>query len=696
MGVRRQALVGVGAVALVGAIQAACRSASSSSSPSPPVSTSRALVILHTTDEHSHLIGYGPERDDFPAPSAAGSGAVIGGVGRRAKVLADQRALATSAGAASLTFSAGDNLMGTLAEVATSTRAPDYAVMKALSYDATTLGNHDFDLGPDALASSMKAAAGAGGMVSVVSSNIHFSATSAGDDRLAALFDESGDDATKPAHRSLVLTASNGLRVGVVGILGAGAAGEAAGKAPIAFSVAPGSTESDHPGALRQLFAELQPVVDHLRNDEHVDLVVALSHSGLDTAAEPITGEDVQIAQNVAGIDVLVSGHSHLRVPLFQVANAKTGKPVFVQQAAAFGADVGRISLAVANDGTVSVDPNDSPLIAVDDRTLSDPTFAPMVDGIVRAIESDKLASGKSYLEQSLSAIEGSAVADDPSVVGDLYFRSLGSTAFDLRGHALRIETPGIVLSADAMLAAADAYSGAKTDVAIQAMGLVRADIQKGKTGALSFADLFRVLPLGVSPTDGSAGYPLVRFAVLLVELKAALEVAASFSYASLGASDYFLVPAGIKYEYDTTRPLFDAKSPGDPNNGRVTKISFASNHTQLDTYDSVFLDVANGGWLTSEARLLTVVADLYVAKFAYVAGVTLRDPATTDPLAAPEDGIVKRPDGSAVKDVEALAAWVHTLAAGNGGALPSRYDIANTAMPFPRRAICTGSLCGR
>ena len=681
---------------MASALPIACSSSSSSPPPRSPPST-RSLVLLHTTDEHSHFIGRSPELDDFPAATTPGSGAIVGGIGRRAKVLAEQRTLATAAGAATLTLSAGDNLMGTLAQVATTTRAPDYKVMKALGYDATTFGNHEFDFGPDALARSIEAASSAGGAVPTVATNIHFAASDAGDDRLAALFDESGADGNKPVHRSLVLTASNGLRVGLVGIVGAGAASYAAGKAPVTFSIPPGGKESDHPGVLTQLFAEVQPVIDHLRNDEHVDLVVALSHSGLETATAPFVGEDVLIAQYVSGIDVIVSGHSHLVVPLFQVPNTKTGKPVFVQQAGPFGSSVGRISVKVAPNGAVSVDANDSPLLPIDDHVVSEPAFDKAIDAMIREIEADRLGTGLSYLEQTLSAIEGAAVTDDPARAGDLYFRPIGKTGFDLRGLGLRVETPVSVLSADAMLAAADAYASGKTDVAVQAMGNVRADIAKGRTGTLSFADLFGALPLGVSPTDGTSGQPLVRFAIYAVELKAALEVSASYSYTSFATSDYFLVPAGVRYEYDTSRPPFDSNKPvGDPANGRITKITLASNHASVDTYDTVLLDVANGGWAVPKFQPYTVVSNLFVAKFAYVAGVTLRNPDTGDPFASPEDAILKRSgDGSAVKDVEALASWVRSLSTRNGGTLPSRYDAADAAKPFPRRAICTGPLCG-
>src|SRR3954471_16129900 len=92
--------------------------------------STRKLVLLHTNDEHSHLLGFAPKADDFPAPTAAGSGAIKGGVARRAVVLKSLRDQAVSAGADTLTVSAGDNMMGTLVQIAATTASADYRVMK--------------------------------------------------------------------------------------------------------------------------------------------------------------------------------------------------------------------------------------------------------------------------------------------------------------------------------------------------------------------------------------------------------------------------------------------------------------------------------------------------------------------------------------------------------------------------------------
>src|SRR5690242_522600 len=58
----------------------------------------KRLVIFHTNDEHSHLFGFAPEIDDFPAPTTAGTGTIIGSAARRAAILDQERAAASAAG----------------------------------------------------------------------------------------------------------------------------------------------------------------------------------------------------------------------------------------------------------------------------------------------------------------------------------------------------------------------------------------------------------------------------------------------------------------------------------------------------------------------------------------------------------------------------------------------------------------------
>src|SRR5689334_12353044 len=88
------------------------------------------LVFFHTNDEHSHLFGFPPEIDDYPAPTEAGDGAIHGGIVRRAALLASERAALGDTD--SLLVSAGDETQGALPQVAFTTESPDFQMMSAL------------------------------------------------------------------------------------------------------------------------------------------------------------------------------------------------------------------------------------------------------------------------------------------------------------------------------------------------------------------------------------------------------------------------------------------------------------------------------------------------------------------------------------------------------------------------------------
>ena len=661
----------------------------------------RKLVILHTNDEHSHLLGLAPEVDDFPVPTAAGDGSIKGGASRRSVVLQRERDAAAAAGASVLTVSAGDNISGSLTQLGTPFNAPDYRAMKLLKYDVTTLGNHEFDFGPRGLAAGIKAAlASPEGMPPVVASNIHFSGVAgAADEKLQAYYDAAGAGGAdggvsdgRPLHKLLIVTTSNGLKVGFIGILGADAASVAPLKAPVRFSLGSSGNEANTVEVLQALYADLQPVVDGLRAQK-VDLIVALSHSGLDPA-NLAGSEDALIAQNVNGIDVIVSGHSHTEAKT-TVVNPRSGATVLLQQAGRYGDHVGRISLSVDGRGNVTFDDANTTLLPVDSKTVpSDAAVNKLITDTMDLLEKQPVAAGQSFLQLTLGEIIGAAVPP-PSATGGLYFKSVGGLDYDIDNSGALQETELLDLIADAELAAARTLTAA--DVAVVAAGAVRVPRlspgHQNQKNQLAFADVFSAVSLGASP-GGTIGYPLCRFSVYLAEVKAAFEVSAGLAYA--GHPDFYLVPSGFKFEYDTARaPFSSAGSALDPSNGRVTKMSQAST-ADPDGPSTVVFDASKGAgaWgAQGPLALVKVASNLYVASFAAVAGVVLKDDSGAPiPGNNPASTILHRADSTEVKDWEALGAYVHAQA--GAGTLPRRYLATDATGAIPRRAVCRGPAC--
>lgn len=643
----------------------------------------RSVVLFHTSDEHSALLGSGPEGDAYA--STVSAGLLQGGVARRATLLQQERLRAEGLGALTFTFSSGDNVSGSLFQAVSLKTAPDFRSLQALGYGATTLGNHDFDQGPEYLAGVLAAAVARGGMPPVVATNLRFSGTG-GDAALRAM---AGAD--RPIRASLVIS-QKGFRLGVLGVMGQQAASVAPLTAPVTFSQ----------GA--ELHADLAKAAEDLRKQEHVDLVVLLAHAGTDPA-NPAGGESHQLALDVPGIDVVLSGHSHVQTAPYTVRNRVTGRNVVVAEAGSHGSHLGRLVLRLDKDGVVELDGERSQLLPVTDRVPAAPGLKPLLDEAIAALETDREWNGSptSMLERSLAAIEGVPVPDDPSRPGDLFFRPLVQTRFDL-SKVLRQESGLLRLAADAFLGASIAHPESKPawmpEVGLTAYGLVRGDLPKGYTGVLTLADAFRVCSMGLSPDQAghaTPGYPLVRMAMPLAELKLIFELTALTPDLDVNGADQFILPSGATFTFDRTRPPVDLANPSDPARGRVTGITLTLPGRPDLPWMKVF-DAAQpawapfGGWNPENPFgyplfayvPVTVTTDLYLALMAMSMGLPMWHP-LTDPaqIGNPSSALrmenlpalmLWRPDGSALKSYEAFAMHLRSLGLANGGFLPDRY----------------------
>ena len=193
--------------------------------------------------------------------------------------------------------------------------------------------------------------------------------------------------------------------------------------------------------------------------------------------------------------------------------------------------------------------------------------------------------------------------------------------------------------------------------MAIQSAGVIRGALMKGKTGVLSAADAFGVVPLGASFTDGTPGYSLVRAYVRLIYIRAIFEAASSLS---LSNSDFDLAPAGVNVEYDCTRPpVVDLmRDLLDPAKGHVMKISLDSDHTDgLEQFDKVIYDRVNP---VSDifGPLYSVATSSYIAQFASDVGASISNAEGVDITV--KDAIAHRADSSEIKEVEAFISYLH------------------------------------
>jgi 5'-nucleotidase len=469
----------------------------------------------------------------------------MGGFSRIATVLSQERKKRSNP---VITVDSGDFTMGTLFHMIARKEASELCLMHMMGYDYVTLGNHEFDMFPEGLAGIIKAAYQKKMLPEIVFSSAVFSDKSSKDDELEAVF---AQGLVKP----YTIVEKQGLRIGFYGIMGKIAAGDAPFASPVTFS--------DPIETSRRM-------VEILRDQEKVDIVVCLSHTGLGIG---VTSEDETMAEEVDGIDIIISGHSHSFTP----------DPILVDntiivQAGKYGEAVGVLDVVFDNK-KVSV--KEYNLIAIDDRIAADFEIQSEINGYIKKINEQVLK------EHGLS-----------------YWKIIGSTDFDLP-IAEKEATAGNLL-ADAVRWYAQEHDfnpggpRRRIDMAIKANGVIRAGILKGKTGKLAVADIFRTLPLGIGmDEDKTPGYPLVGCYIYGYEIKRALEVVTSVY--PLRGSAYFLQLSGVRFTYNPYRMLFD----------RVTDI-------EIQTKDGSY---ASLDYSRSNKQLYRVAANIYEATFLQVIG---------------------------------------------------------------------------
>ena len=130
----------------------------------------RTFTILHTNDLHSNLIGMAPASDY--SPFALNDDKTRGGFARLATLIAQRKAAREDQGPV-LILDAGDYSMGTAFAAAIRETGGELQLLARMGCDATTFGNHDFDLGPDGTAQAIAVAAKAGRLPAVVAVEYH-------------------------------------------------------------------------------------------------------------------------------------------------------------------------------------------------------------------------------------------------------------------------------------------------------------------------------------------------------------------------------------------------------------------------------------------------------------------------------------------------------------------------------------------
>ena len=451
------------------------------------VDNTRQATILFTHDLHSHFM-----------PVATDDGGESGGYARLAQVIRKEKQEHPDA----LLLDGGDFSIGSLIQTLYTSRAAELRTMGALGFQATTLGNHEFDHESSGFAQMLQAAYTSGdALPEILVAN--YRPSQQNPDQL----DIQRAMAAYGVKESMIFEA-DGVKVGVFGLMGQDAH---------EFAPTSGFELEDPAAAAKRCVEKLE--------EQGAELIVCLSHGGTDENVKK--SEDEQLAQKVDGIDVIVSGHTHttLSEPILV-------EDTYIVSSGPYGRNLGSITLSW-DDAQEEKRLVEYELIPVDQTVTGD-------EAIAQKVEEWKSQVGSEYLGRYRLS----------------YDQVLTRTAFDLKSPEYGVQQGNNLgeLVADAFLWAVENLEQNAPQiptVTVTADGVLRADLLQGE---LTTSMAFDVLSMGVG-SDGTSGFPLVGIYLTGKELKAAAEVDASVTPIMPSAQLYM---AGMNYSFNTNRMLFN------------------------------------------------------------------------------------------------------------------------------------------
>jgi len=258
----------------------------------------KKLTILYTNDQHSRIEPFPFNDPKYPNQ---------GGFARRATLIKKVRSEEKNI----LLLDAGDIFQGTPYFNYYSGEL-EYKLMSQMGYDATTIGNHDFDLGVENIVKQMPHA-----NFSFLTANYDFSETALTGRTLPYKVFE-----------------KDGIRVGVFGL---------------GIELA-GLVDKKNYGGAKYLdpVKEAKRVIDILKYSRYCDYIICLSHLGYSYPGKKVS--DLALADQTENLDLIIGGHTHtfLEEPK-QVRNA-VGKPVHITQVGWAGIWLGRLDVYFGKD----------------------------------------------------------------------------------------------------------------------------------------------------------------------------------------------------------------------------------------------------------------------------------------------------------------------------------------------------------
>ena len=250
------------------------------------------LTVLHTNDVHSRI---------EPFPMDGGSNQGLGGVAARAEIIGKIRREEEHV----LLLDAGDIFQGT-PYFNFYKGEPEIKAMSSMGYEATTIGNHDFDGGLENLATQLTNHA----KFPMLVSNYDFTATP-----------------MEYKHEPYKIFKKGKIKIGVFG-LGIEMAGL------ISENLSAGTKYFDP-------ITKGNEMAYKLKKEKNCDLIICLSHLGYQYSDNKVS--DKRLANETENIDLIIGGHTHTFLDAPIVFKNKKGDDVIVNQVGWAGINLGRL-----------------------------------------------------------------------------------------------------------------------------------------------------------------------------------------------------------------------------------------------------------------------------------------------------------------------------------------------------------------
>ena len=459
-------LLGSGPPAISGILEAGI------SSKVMAAETGKNVDVMFLHDTHSHLEPFTTLED--------GVARELGGFARIKTLINEQKEENPDI----LLLDGGDFSMGTLIQVLFDVEASEIRMLGELGFEATTLGNHEFDYKAQGLANMMNSALASGdALPSMVVCNVDWASMEAAglteeQQLLAEAFETFG-------VQDYIITEKNGVRIAITGTFGVDALACVANP-PLLFQ--------DPVEAVKETVARIKA-------SEEVDMILCLSHSG--TSEDEEKSEDEILAKEVPELDLILSGHTHTKLEE-PIVHGDT----YIVSAGEYGKYLGSISLAQEENGRWELTSYE--LITVDDSIPLDGTAQEKVEELEALV--DLL-----YLEQF------GYTRDQVLCTNEITF----ANRLEVNEYHTEMNLGSIMADAYTYtVESLDTGDDHPVDVTIVPAGVIRDTYAEGE---ITTEKVYNSFSLGVGP-DGIPGYPLISVYLTGKELETVAEMDASIS----------------------------------------------------------------------------------------------------------------------------------------------------------------------